>query len=263
MPQVLANSRIAATIKTVLDPSKRPSASTLEALPIFPLPNVVLLPGMLLPLNVFEPRYLALCDYLLARRDAGEGAWLAIPTLAPSADSRGSMQERAAIHPVMGVGEMVEHRELPDGRRLIRVVGVGRARMLDEGELLDGFRRLRVEVLDEPEPTDAHAFAVLRAQVERMVQVFPDGDRRLIEAVLGIDDERIISYALASLIPNIEVAEGMADEPGAMGLSPQARLQLTCLETESCDERVDLLLGRLATVMDQLGDRASAMATLN
>ena len=96
-----------------------------------------------------------------------------------------------------------------------------------------------------------------------MVQVFPDGDRRLIEAVLGIEDERIISYALASLIPNIEVAEGMAGQSGALGLTPQARLQLTCLETESCDERVDLLLGRLATVMDRLGERASSVSVLN
>ena len=263
MRQFLAISKIAATINSVLDPNKRPSANTLSALPIFPLPNVVLLPGMLMPLNVFEPRYLALVDYLLEQEEAGEGRWMAIPTLVPSAEPNHSMQPQAEVHPVMGIGEMVEHRALPDGRRLIRVVGVGRVRMLGEGELLNGFRRVQTELLDEPEPTDAHAFAVLRAQVERMVQVFPDGDRRLIEAVLNIEDERIISYALASLIPNIEVSEGMVEHDGKLYLTPQARLQLTCLELESCDERVDLLLSRLAIVMDRLGDRAAAVSTLN
>lgn len=248
---------------TVLDPSKQPSADTLHALPIFPLPNVVLLPGMLLPLNVFEPRYLALVDYLVERSEAGEGAWLAIPTLVPSDDPRASMRRQAEIHPVMGIGEMVEHRALPDGRRLIRIIGTGRVRMTGERELLDGFRRIEAELLDEPEPTDEHAFAVLRAQVERMVQVFPEGDRRLIEAVLGIDDERIVSYALASLIPNVEVAEGLAEADGPPTHSAQAALQLRCLETESCDERVDILLNRLATVMDRLGDRARSSLTLN
>ena len=236
------------------------SAETLGALPVFPLPNVVLLPGMLLPLNVFEPRYLALVDHVLAQGERGHGRWLAIPTLQAMIDPRMSMGPQAPIHSTMGIGEMVEHRELPDGRRLIRVVGVGRVRMTDELPLLNGFRRLGVEVLDEPAPQDNHAFAVLRAQVERMVQAFPAGDRRLIEAVLDIDDERIVSYALASLIPNVdalEFAAGRAPEPE---IGTQARLQQHCLETLSCDDRVDLLLDRLAEVIERLGAGVSAEA---
>ena len=37
----------------------------LTQLPLFPLPNVVFFPGMLLPLNVFEPRYLELMTHCL------------------------------------------------------------------------------------------------------------------------------------------------------------------------------------------------------
>ena len=44
----------------MLSASSTPPPEVLAALPIFPLPNVVLLPGMVLPLNVFEPRYLEL-----------------------------------------------------------------------------------------------------------------------------------------------------------------------------------------------------------
>ena len=43
-----------------------PDPRALEALPIFPLPNCVLLPGGLLPLHVFEPRYRELTRDCLA-----------------------------------------------------------------------------------------------------------------------------------------------------------------------------------------------------
>lgn len=249
----------------MLDLSKRPAEETLNALPVFPLPNVVLLPGMLLPLNVFEPRYLALVDHVIKRGEAGRGCWLAIPTLRPVLDPRLSFGATAPIHQTMGLGEMVEHRELDNGRRLIRVVGVGRVQMTGELPVMNGFRRLRVQLIEEPEPRDGYAFAVLRAQVERMVQVFPEGDRRLIEAVLGIDDERIISYALASLIPSIEWFDDRDSDELEMEprLSPQALLQQHCLETVSCDDRVDVLLARLALVMDRLGADARAASSLN
>ena len=38
-------------------------------IPIFPLPNALLLPGGQLPLNIFEPRYLAMVDDALGHPD--------------------------------------------------------------------------------------------------------------------------------------------------------------------------------------------------
>ena len=46
--------------------SPPPDEATLSQLPIFPLPNCVLLPGGLLPLHVFEPRYRELTRDCLA-----------------------------------------------------------------------------------------------------------------------------------------------------------------------------------------------------
>ena len=37
-----------------------------STIPIFPLPSALLLPGGHLPLNIFEPRYLAMVDATLA-----------------------------------------------------------------------------------------------------------------------------------------------------------------------------------------------------
>ena len=215
---------------------------------------------MMLPLNVFEPRYLAMVEWLLARPQ--EDRFIGVPLMSPGDDASLAFQAKAPIHDVFGVGQLVDHRELPDGRRLIRLEGVGRARRLDELPLHEGFRRLVVEILDEKAPEDRHAFDVLRAQVERMSQVYPEGDRRLIEAVLQLRDERVVTYALASLVPNVEALEGLLASPHE-GISAQARLQQRCLEIADCDGRVDVLLERLATLMDHLGGTRAAATSLN
>jgi Lon protease-like protein len=234
----------------MLDRGKSPDLTSLEALPVFPLPNVVLMPGMLLPLNVFEPRYLALVDHVLERPP--HERFIGVPLMLPGQDRGVMLEPRAPIEPIFGLGRMIAHDRLPDGRRRIQLEGIGRVRVISELELLDGFRRLRVEVLEEPGPRDMHAYAVLEAQVERMAQAFPEPDRQLVEAVLQISDPRVVIYALSGLVPNVEVLRGRA--PRAIdGVAAQARLQQTVLCLDDVEERVDLLLGRLAVLMDHLG----------
>ena len=67
---------------------------------LFPLPNAILLPGCLLPLHVFEPRYRALvADTLESKR------LIAIATPRSSAADPGN----AILFPVCGVGTMIRH----------------------------------------------------------------------------------------------------------------------------------------------------------
>ena len=79
--------------------------SVLSELPLFPLPNVVFFPGMLLPLNVFEPRYLDLITHCLERDRI-----VAIPLLKPG--YQGNYEGQPAIHSMVGahVATMVEAR---------------------------------------------------------------------------------------------------------------------------------------------------------
>lgn len=88
-----------------------PFEEALSAIPLFPLPNVVLFPGAALPLHIFEPRYRAMLRDCLATHRA-----LAIGTSA----------EDGAI---IGGGLVVEHTPLPDGRSNILVVGEARLRL--------------------------------------------------------------------------------------------------------------------------------------
>ena len=93
-------------------------------IPIFPLPGVVLLPGTLLPLHIFEPRYRAMvADALAGDRTIG------MAMMRPGWERAG---RNPAILPVGGAGTIVDVDELPDGRYDIVLQGEFRYRILDE-----------------------------------------------------------------------------------------------------------------------------------
>src|SRR5512147_2882121 len=108
----------------------------LASLPIFPLPNCVLLPGGLLPLHVFEPRYRELTRDCLA-----DSRLLAVARLVPGHEAQ--YFGRPPIYPHAGLGRIICSDELDDGRFHILLRGVGRVRVESE---LDGehtYRRVR------------------------------------------------------------------------------------------------------------------------
>ena len=112
--------------------------------PIFPLPNVVLFPGMFLPLHIFEPRY----RQMTADALAGERL-IAMALLKPGwqQDYEGS----PPVHEIVGVGKIVEDAKLPDGRYNLVLLGLTRVRILEEiGKGM--YRTARVEILEEREP---------------------------------------------------------------------------------------------------------------
>ena len=113
-------------------------------LPLFPLPNVVLFPRMPLPLHVFEPRYRQMVDDLLDRP-----GWLVISSI------RGGHEGESAgappVYPVGGLGEIVRHARLPDGRFLITLAGLARVRIREiESDRL--YRKVQFEMLHEVQP---------------------------------------------------------------------------------------------------------------
>jgi len=116
------------------------SPTALAALPIFPLPDCVLLPGGLLPLNVFEPRYRE-----MTRDCLDGGRIMAIARLRPGyeADYHG----RPPVHSAIGIGRIVEHEEQKDGRFLIVLGGIARADILEELAPRRSYREVRARLL--------------------------------------------------------------------------------------------------------------------
>ena len=93
-----------------------------DLLPLFPLPDHVLLPGVPAPFRIFEPRYCALVADLIRRPE--DERWLAVPRLARGwqADYQGS----PAFCPVAAPARLVHVRDMSDGQFLIVVQGEGR-----------------------------------------------------------------------------------------------------------------------------------------
>ncbi|WP_291844800.1 LON peptidase substrate-binding domain-containing protein [Maricaulis sp.] len=101
-----------------------------DRLPLFPLGGAILLPGEILPLNVFEPRYLNMLDDV--RRDGGH---IGIIQTRPGGDPQCPDLAR-----VGGVGRLKQWQETEDGRYLITLVGVSRFRLVRELDATTPYR---------------------------------------------------------------------------------------------------------------------------
>lgn len=148
-----------------------------EALPIFPLPRTVLLPGAMLPLHVFEQRYR---DLVAHCREGWE--LMGIATLKPGYDA--DYEGRPEVFPEVGIGRMVAYQPLPDGRSNILLRYVGRGRIIEELPAEYSFRRVRVELLQERPPADTAVYTEVRSLVRAigaMSEQARDEARRLLD----------------------------------------------------------------------------------
>ncbi|MEK7821053.1 MAG: LON peptidase substrate-binding domain-containing protein [Pseudomonadota bacterium] len=111
------------------------AAALPEILPIFPLTGVLLLPGGRVPLQIFEPRYLALIDDAL-----GHGRWVGM--VQPVTPARDPVPDGAAVFPVGCAGRIMSFAENDDGRYLVILAGESRFRIREELPGRNGFRRV-------------------------------------------------------------------------------------------------------------------------
>src|SRR5581483_11492817 len=100
-----------------------PSEPDFSAVPLFPLPNVVLFPRAVLPLHIFEERYKAMtADSLRGDRQ------IAMALLQSGWEKNYHCKPR--IDPVVCVGTILSHERLSDGRYNLLLQGTTRARIV-------------------------------------------------------------------------------------------------------------------------------------
>ncbi len=107
-----------------------------STLGIFPLTGVLLLPRGQLPLNVFEPRYLALVD------EAMSGSRL-IGMIQPTEHEDKAL--RPALSQVGCAGRITNYRETEDGRYLITLTGICRFRVVTELAATTPYRQVQAD----------------------------------------------------------------------------------------------------------------------
>ncbi len=188
------------------------------AVPVFPLSGALLLPRGVLPLNIFEPRYLAMVKDAMAATGAANRI---IGIIQPRFDG-----DPPPLYDVGCLGRISDFRETDDGRMLIALTGISRFRIQAELDRTTLYRQVMADYdgfgddRDDPEPLAAAA----RAGLEDVLRVYLDtqGLSADWEAVTTADDESLVT-TLASVCPfdpaekqALLEADDLADRAGTL-----------------------------------------------
>jgi Lon protease-like protein len=186
--------------------------------PLFPLPLGALLPGELLPLHVFEPRYRLMME---AVRKGDR--LLAVGTLLSGWES--CVEGPPRVAPVVGVGRLVRDRLNADGTSDILLRGLVRGEIAEELQS-QPYRVVALRLRPDEELHPALAWRVRRHLLEGLARCLPAG--------------RLEADVTATFPPG-QLVDRIAS---ALELSPARRAAL--LAALGPEQRVELLLDGLA-----------------
>jgi len=164
-----------------------------NVIPLFPLPNTVMLPGEVVPLHIFEPRYREMVGDAISNSRV-----IGMVEVSP-----GHEQDHLGappIEPTGCVGIIRQYKKLEDGRYLIWLYGLQRFEIESELDVDTSYRQARVTYSeDTPSPEDLTNLAPLRQELRELLPglVQLDGEMRsTLEASLTeIDDAQLIALA--------------------------------------------------------------------
>ncbi|MFN0023383.1 MAG: LON peptidase substrate-binding domain-containing protein [Parvularculaceae bacterium] len=199
-------------------PTRRSGRDLPPVLPIFPLAGCILLPKGLLPLNIFEPRYLRMIDDAL-------GLTRIIGMIQPREDDGSA---KPPLYDVGSAGRITSFTETGDGRYLISLTGLTRFRVAGEVEAGTPYRQARVDYAPFAGDTGGDASA---ADVNRD-RLF-DAMRSYLEAEsLSTDWDSASSAPTDSLVNSLSMGCPFApNEKQALLEAPSLADRAECLMT--------------------------------
>lgn len=141
-------------------------------IPVFPLRGAILLPRSALPLNVFEPRYLAMLDDVMAGPRI-----LGIIQPQGSDGGESPLSKSQNLRRIGCAGRVTSYQELDDGRLTIGLTGIARFEVVGEAETDKPYRTMTVSYdrfasdlnrgLGEEQVDRAKLLAALKDYLER------------------------------------------------------------------------------------------------
>jgi uncharacterized protein len=193
-------------------------------IPVFPLTGSLLLPGNLLPLNVFEPRYRNMVtDAMDGERQIGM-----IQPLVPRQDNWvdvAQQPENPALYAVGCLGRIDECERQPDGRFLVLLRGVCRFRIERELPLHRGYRRVLADCTEFQRDRDELSVLLNPAPLLLALRAF--GEKHELE----------LDFDLLASVPGISLLNGLSV---ALPFRPAEKQAL--LEAADAAVREELLL---------------------
>ena len=179
---------------------------------IFPLPGALLLPGMELPLHIFEPRYQAMIHDAMARDRR-------IGMIQPREEGT-----KPALFDVGCLGHITHIEALEGGRYNILLKGLARFRVVRELDVPTAFRQIEADV--EPiAQEDEILSAVERAALEQESRRFAE--------TLGY----VVDWTAVSRLDDMALVNGIAQ---IVPFDPAAKQ--TLLEADTLGERADRII---------------------
>lgn len=204
-------------------------------LPLFPLSNVVLFPGVQTPLHIFEPRYRQMAQQALAaERQIG---MVAVPP-----EHADEMPGDPRVYPVGCAGIIAQSQRLPDGRYNIVLIGTRRFRILSEEPRSTSrlYRLAQVELLDDPFPiAEQQRVARLRERIVALVRSLVERS----DATRSVD----ITPELFRDVDDVSFVNSLSN---ALAFPPPEKQGL--LEADTIPLRFDRLEGLLSFRLAQL-----------
>jgi hypothetical protein len=162
-------------------------------IPVFPLTGALLLPRGHMPLNIFEPRYLAMIDHALA------GDRL-IGMVQPNPD-KGDL---GGLYGVGCAGRITQFAETGDGRYVISLTGVARFRLLPEVDARTPFLQYSVDwspYADDYEPRKGEEAVDRKAVIEALRRFSEENNVQVDwDSVKGAANEALVN-ALCMMSP--------------------------------------------------------------
>ena len=139
-----------------------------ETLAIFPLPNLVLFPGIVVPLKVFEPRYLEMMGDVMR-----EEGFIGIVTLKPGWEAE--YENNPSVYEVGCKGLVVKCDQADDESLHVLIRGVGKFRIVNEIEG-KSYRRAEVIPISDVDAAELDSIGNQLRQ-ELLTQLVDCGDR--------------------------------------------------------------------------------------
>jgi Lon protease-like protein len=195
----------------------------LDRVAMFPLPDIVLFPGALLPLHIFEPRYREMAANVLTQ----DQRLLVMARLRPGYAKH--YHQRPAVFPIAGLGEILAAERLADGRYQMLVRGVARVEIEREHPPDLPYRVVQCNELSD-RATSHSAIQESSARLRKLCMALAEELREDGEALANLCDATPNPVRLADILASGLMRGAESRQALLENLDPIARMEAVCQE---------------------------------